>query len=446
MFILENGKELTDEKLSEFISKHRQMVDRRFIRLDKAYRTDYDIFHHPRKEAWKPDNRIGVNFAKYIVDTMNGFFMGQPIKISVDDDASGAISEYVEFVDQYNGQDDNNSELAKICDIFGRAYEMYYVDENGNVGITYQSPMQAFMIYDDSILERPRYFVRLYRDTDKKLHGSLSDATTVRYFDVPGDIKWRPDEDKLHGFNGVPAVEYKENEERIGIFEPVLSMINAYNKVLSEKANDVDYFADAYLKVLGATVDADSQKQIRSNRIINFRGNGSDSVVVDFMTKPDGDNSQEHLIDRLEKLIFQNAMVANISDENFGTSSGIALKYKLQAMSNLAKTKERKFTASMTKRYKLIFSNPINSMGVDDWAKLHYHFTLNYPANVSEEIENAKNLEGIVSEETQLKVLSIVDDVNAEIARKESEDEKYQSKLMTNDYLGGGESNADEEE
>ena len=36
----------------------------------------------------------------------------------------------------------------------------------------------------------------------------------------------------------------------MGIFEPVLTMINAYNKAISEKANDVDYFADAYLKVL----------------------------------------------------------------------------------------------------------------------------------------------------------------------------------------------------
>lgn len=34
-------------------------------------------------------------------------------------------------------------------------------------------------------------------------------------------------------------------------------------------------------------------------------------------------------------------MVANISDESFGTASGIALRYRLQAMDNLAKTKER---------------------------------------------------------------------------------------------------------
>ena len=101
-------------------------------------------------------------------------------------------------------------------------------------------------------------------------------------------------------------------------------------------------------------------------------------------------------------------MVANISDENFGTSSGIAMKYKLQAMSNLEKTKERKFTSGMNRRYRLIFSNPVSGMKKDDWVKIHPHFTPNFPANLQEEAEIAKNLEGVVSQETQLGVLSIV--------------------------------------
>ena len=62
------------------------------------------------------------------------------------------------------------------------------------------------------------------------------------------------DEPKIHGFEGVPAVEFVENEERMGIFESALPMIDAYNKAISEKANDVDYFADAYLKILGSRV------------------------------------------------------------------------------------------------------------------------------------------------------------------------------------------------
>ena len=111
---------------------------------------------------------------------------------------------------------------------------------------------------------------------------------------------------------------------------------------------------------------------IRDDRIINFDGD-TERLIVEFLQKPDGDTTQEHLIDRLEKLIFHISMVANISDENFGTSSGIAMKYKLQAMSNLEKTKERKFTSGMNRRYRLIFSNPVSGMKKDDWVKIHPH-------------------------------------------------------------------------
>ena len=51
---------------------------------------------------------------------------GKPIKITADDGNEG-IADYVEFLDQYNDQDDNNAELSKICSIFGYGYEMYYV-------------------------------------------------------------------------------------------------------------------------------------------------------------------------------------------------------------------------------------------------------------------------------------------------------------------------------
>ena len=140
-------------------------------------------------------------------------------------------------------------------------------------------------------------------------------------------------------------------------------MVNAYNKALSEKANDVDYFADAYLKVLGAFVDKDDVQFIRDNRVVNFPGEDDGKVVAEFMDKPSNDTSQENMLDRMERLIFQISMVANISDENFGTSSGIAMKYKLQAMSNLEKAKERKFTSGMNRRYKLLFESSGRLLG-----------------------------------------------------------------------------------
>lgn len=420
-------EELTDAKLRRFIERHAAESTSRYKQLQDAYETDFPIFHKKPKPEWKPDNRIAVNFAKYIVDTMNGYFIGNPIKIIVDG-GEETIEKYIEFLDQYNDQDDNNAELSKICSIYGKGYEMYYNDEDGNVGIIYLDPTEAFMIYDDSVLKRERYFVRLYRDEDNVLHGSVSDQEKVRWFTIKGKIVWN-EQEQLHYFNGVPATEYCENKECQGIFEPVMSIINAFNKAISEKANDVDYFADAYLKIIGTLLGEDELKHIRSDRVINFDGDG-ESVIVDFLQKPNGDTTQENLLDRLQNLIFLIAMVANISDENFGTSSGIAMAYKLQGMSNLRKTKERKFTSGMNRRYKLIFSNPGNAMKKDDWVKLHYKFTPNVPANLLEESQIAQNLSGVVSQETQLGVLSVVDNPKTEIERIDKEEEKPRDVVM----------------
>lgn len=438
MFRLSDDEELDDKTLSKFIERHAAESAFRYKPLQDAYMTNYGILHDASKPPWKPDNRIAVNFAKYIVDTMNGFFIGIPIKIDCEDER---VAKYVEFLDRYNDQDDNNAELSKICSIFGKGYEMYYTDQESKIGITYLSPMDAFMIYDDSVLERPRYFVRLYTDTDDVLHGSVSDECGVRYFVLKGKFIWE-EEEKVHQFDGVPATEYRENAERMGIFEPVLTMIDAYNKALSEKANDVDYFADAYLKILGTLLDKEDVKNIRDDRIINFDGD-TEKLMVEFLQKPNGDETQENLINRLEKLIFQISMVANISDENFGTSSGIALKYKLQAMSNLAKTKERKFTSGMNRRYRLIFSHTATKTDAggagiekDDWVKLNYKFTPNFPANILEESQIAKNLAGVSSKETQLKVLSVVENVKKEMERIEKEDEGPQDPVMQQMFGG----------
>ena len=440
MFILPIETEIDLVLLQEFLDEHTKEVKNRLQKLKDAYESDHEIMHADKKPAYKPDNRIVVNFPKYIVDTINGFFIGNPIKITTDDEA---VSDYVEFIDQYNDQDDNNAELSKLCDIFGNGFEVYYTDENAEQCITYCSPIEAFMIYDDSIVERPKYFVRRWKDREKHEYGEISDKQGKRKFKVTGGLQWIDEDWIEHHYTDVPATEFIENAERQGAFEPVMSVVNAYNKAISEKANDVDYFADAYMKVLGAALDADGIKHIRDNRIINFEGDDAGKIVVDFMAKPEGDTTQENLLERLERLIFQISMVANISDENFGASTGIALKYKLQAMSNLAKTKERKFVSGMNRRYKLLFSHPASKVQKDAWMGLQYHFTPNLPANLLEEAQIAAQMEGIVSKETQLRVLSIVENVQEEMERIEEENEPVESTIVDQEMFGGvGDNNA----
>lgn len=434
MFHLAKDTELTLELLQELLDEHKREVGGRYKELREAYESKHKILNAPAKPKYKPDNRIVVNFPKYITDTFEGFFIGNPIKTVADDEA---VADYVERLDRYNDQDDNNAELSKLGSLFGKGFELYFMDEHSEQCITYMSPEVAFMVYDDSIVEEPLFFVRRWTDRDGNEYGCAYSRTAYREFTVSGGLRWNGEDWEPHYFDGVPATEFMQNEERQGIFEPILSMVNAYNKAISEKANDVDYFADAYLKILGALIDSEDIKFIRDTRVLNLTGEDAEKIVAEFMDKPSNDTAQENLLNRLEQLIYQISMVANISDENFGTSSGIAMKYKLQAMSNLAKTKQRKFTSGMNRRYKLLFSHPASPVPADAWMQLDYQFTPNLPANLLEEAQIAAQMEGITSHSTQLKVLSVVDNIEDELDKIKEENEQAAEETIVDKMMFG---------
>lgn len=432
---------MTPDILAEYIAKAKAQVAMRYKPLGDAYKGVYPILNQKAKPQYKPDNRLVVNFAKYIVDTFNGFFIGNPVKTTCDEES---IAEIVEQVQNMNDQDDNNAELAKLTSIYGKAYEMYFVTRNKTLGITYLPPTEAFMIYDEGIVENPLYFVHWYKNTDDEEVGSYSDATHIYYF-KRNEGSYQITDSVPHNFDGVPAAEFIENDERQGIYESAMTLINGFNKALSEKANDVDYFADAYLKILGAKMDEADKLELRNQRIINLENIGGEQLVVEFMGKPNADETQEHLLTTMERLIYQICMVPNINDEKFGTSSGIAMQYKLLNTLNLFKAKQRKFESGMNRRWQLLFSHPLinGKVKADDWGKLRYRFTPNLPANALEEAQTAAQLSGIVSRQTQLETLSIVDNVQAEIERIE-EEEKAQPEPL--DDFNAHEHEDDEED
>lgn len=76
IFKLSDDKDIINiEVLNGLITKHKSLITDRYKKLYDAYIGDYPILHQPDKASYKPDNRVVVNFAKYIVDTFNGFLL-----------------------------------------------------------------------------------------------------------------------------------------------------------------------------------------------------------------------------------------------------------------------------------------------------------------------------------------------------------------------------------
>ena len=413
-------EEITAEVVDKFIKLHTISLPR-YLRLKELYESRGLILEQEAKALDKPDNRLVVNNAKEIVDNYNGYFIGIPVKVSHENDK---INDFIKDFRNRNDMDDNESELSKICALYGHGFEYIYQNEESETCCIYNNPLDMFIVYDDTIQQNPLFAVRYYA-TDDGIEGQLFTETEELAILSSGGETILTDSKPVY-YNGVQVIEWIENEERMSVIEPVETLVNAYNKALSEKANDVDYFADAYLALLGAELDPDGIAKIRDNRIINLFGtdNASD-IIVKFLDKPDGDATQEHLLDRIERLIYEKSMVANINDESFGNASGVALEFKLQPMKNLSINKERKVKSAMRRRFKLLFNLPTNVPAAlkDEWQNLEYKFTRNIPRNLSDEAETAAKLEGVVSKETQLGILSIVDNVKDEIGKMDKENE-----------------------
>src|SRR5699024_5348537 len=113
MFRIGKDEELTKDVLLGYLQQHEEHV-KKYERLKNQYITNPPILHKDDNEPWKPDDRIPVNFGRYIVDTFNGFFNGVPMKVShKDDDVNAFIREFW----RNNNMDNTLNELAKTTSI-----------------------------------------------------------------------------------------------------------------------------------------------------------------------------------------------------------------------------------------------------------------------------------------------------------------------------------------
>lgn len=428
------------------IAKHNNMLQR-YTYLENMYKGFHDIFKGPDKENWKPDNRLAVNFPRYITDTFTGYGYGVPIKVTHPDEK---VNDAIQLFGRQNEITDHEAEMVKKCCIYGHAFEFMYQNEQHETKVSSISPKELFVVYDDKLSQRALFAVRygIYPQSSDKAGKTYGEVYTKDFIYTFEDKKVSEGIDNPYGF--IPCVEWRLNDERMGLFEPITGLVETYNATLGEKANDVDAFAEAYLAILGAELDDDGVRHIRDNRIINLYGtDNAKDILIQFLQKPTADGTQENLLNRLETLIYQISMVANISDESFGNAtSGVSLAYKLQAMSNLALTFDRKIEKSLRKRYKIFCSLATNVSDPLAYQDIEIKTTRNIPVNTQNEAQIASTLQGVVSKETQLSVLSIVPDVRREIEKMEEEEEEARKKLSAVDLLFADESkeqNHDEE-
>lgn len=446
VFIFPKGKTLNVEDLYGFIQYQDELFRRKYEPNYDMYVSNHPILRAPLK-AWSENNKLVVPMPRLLVDEYAGYFGGNTPTVQLEDETDNdSLQVWLndsEFADEH-------SEIVKAVGIYGRSYLLAYQGEDSKPKIAHVEPDEGFMIYDDTIKSEPLAFVRYSRDYLNHVTG------TIYYAGFSVDFK----DDKLeepvnYVWHEVPAVEFYSNEERQGIFDGVKTLIEALDKALSKKADQVDYFDNAYLLALGLNLE-DENGRIhidREQRFIYSPDADATNAKVEFIGKPDADGMQENLINRLIDLIYYTSMIPNLQDSAFsGNSSGVALQFKLLPMQNMAAFQERKFIKSLRRMFKVLFESAdggqiVRSVNKESWLDLRFTYTRNMPQNMADAVSTAVQASSLLSQQTALAMIPGIDDPQAELERKEDEQSNSMKKAMNQalpDYLKAGVDNDEE--
>lgn len=430
---------LDEEFLTKLVKLFRKSDVPRFKYLEKYYMVKNKILKRTM-DIGKPNNKLAHGFAKYITNMATSYFCGKPIKYVVRDEG---FKDALKDILKDNYIDNLNFELSKEASKKGIAFELLYINEKGSLKSKKCKAEEIIPIYSNSIGEFLECAVRVWTDYDIDGHLIADNAAVYTKKDI-----WFFKRTNLaahfefvnlerHMFEDVPVMIYSNNEEQTADFEDIISLIDAYDKGQSDTSNDMEYFTDAYMWIAGAlggltnaAADDEDEGQdsaaatLRKNRLLFLDEKGQ----AGFLTKNINDSANENFKNRIYNNIFFLSQVPNLSDESFsGNLTGVAIKYKLIGLEELAIMKQNNFEAAQKKKIKMIteFINTKMNKNYDpDMVERKYE--RNFTENIAEMIENATKLENVVSKETQLNMLpnSIVEDAALEL-EKLMQEEKH---------------------
>ena len=420
MVRLNSVDELNQEVIKRIINQFQMNELPRLMKLKNYYLNKTAILNRVRVDSTQPNNKVVHPFAQYITDTLTGYFMGEPVAYT-----SNENIEALKLVYEYNDEQNENMELAKSCSIFGKAWEYLYVDLDGSLRFTYIDPREIIPIYGTSINDDLLAVIRFYEE-----YNVVKDAVDVIvevYTDT--EIYTYKTEQVIsnlelvsvipHAIGSVPFVLYMNNEDMTGDFEGVISLIDAYDALVSDDLNDFEYFCDAYLALYGYTADNEDAKQMKENRILCL-DTGS---KAEWLIKQGDGASVEQTKARIETDIHKFSKTPNANDESFSSNtSGVAMKYKLLGTENLGSIKESKFKKGLQRRMEIISHLfELTRRPKIDWLGVDIIFTRNLPVNEADIANMVEKLDGIVSKKTLVAQLPFVDDAEQEVERLQGE-------------------------
>ena len=273
--IYSDAREITAENVVEEVNKAYAVHCRNQAEIRTLwdyYRGKTRILNKEKEIREEINHKINENRAYEVVKFHKGYVFGEPIQYvrrentsnnQSDDEIAGDINALNGYMSDANKAACDN-DLAEWMYVAGLGYRLtlpnkLWVRDGDEPPFTMKAldPMRTFVVRSTDIDEH--YLMSVCCVVRENLEKVFSVYTDKWYFEFvdQGPVTVKPNP---LGMN--PIVEYPAENARLGVFETVLSLLDALDELQSNRMDDIVQFVNSFLAVLGAQLDDETYRKL----------------------------------------------------------------------------------------------------------------------------------------------------------------------------------------
>ena len=402
------------------------------------------ILGRPVVDESNPDNKTVVSYGRKIITTFKGYAY-RPGFISYKSENEDFLAD-LKLTFARSSEKVKTSRTGRNMGIFGFTYEVFFFNQEEGASAEphwiNNDPRTLILYYDHSPEPNKRLAIRLFQVADDKWRVEVMYPTEIVTFDrvrtsstVASVTGWELENRKAtpNFFGKIPVAAYYLGDEAIGIIEPVRTLIDDYDNLVSDSMIEFDKFAHAYLLMAKMSL-TDSQKKesqtfsralwsLKRKRVFERLQSTDD---IKFLLKDTPVAFISWLAELVRNEIHKQSHVPDFMSEKLGGDlSGVAVARLMFDFENLVSSAEGDFNLGLMERLDLIvtaFQKAGRSAG--ESADIVVSHKRNVPQNVKEFAETAGLMSNAgFSRELIAEIMpdDVIPDVQAELKRQRDE-------------------------
>ena len=248
------------------------------------YKGDQPVLYRTKVQNADITNKVSENHAYEIVQFKVGQTYGEPIQLisrKDDDRINNAVDEFNDYLTDANKQE-KDIKAGEWQSATGTSFKAVQITKNEDMPfrIVAPTPMNTFVIYSQST-EEPLLAIQELKDADGQMY-KLCYTDSYECKIVNGKVRdW-----KLHGFGGIPIVEFPNNHERISDIELVIGLLDAINTMQSNRMDGVEQFVQFWIKFVNCDIDPETFEKMKISHALTVKSNNEQNKSdVDIMTQ-----------------------------------------------------------------------------------------------------------------------------------------------------------------